>query len=135
MTTSTTPVSYFGAGLLLESLTTQDFGRLRRSLEPDVRMRALLPRGLRVLDGPDQVADKFAAWFGDTQEFQAVDATLGDVAGRIYLSWRVRLRADRLGPGWWIVEQHSYADCSERGRLRCIDLVCSGYRAERTDKR
>lgn len=134
MTTSTAPVSYLGAGLLLESLAAQDFDRLRSSLEPDVRMRALVPPGLRVLEGQDQVAQRFAGWFGDTQEFQAVDASLGDVAGRIHLSWRIRLRAERLGPGWWLVEQQAYADCSDGGRLRRIDLVCSGYRPERTDQ-
>jgi hypothetical protein len=121
MTTSTAPISYLGAGLLLESLATQDFDSLRRSFEPDVRMRALVPTGLRVLEGPDQVADRFAAWFGDTQEFQTVDATHGDVAGPLH-------------HGGWSVEQQAYADCSVGGLLRVIDLVCSGYRAERTDK-
>ncbi len=126
MTTSTAPVSYLGAGLLLESLATQDFDSLRRSFEPDVRMRALVPTGLRVLEGPDQVAGRFAAWFGDTQEFQTVDASLGDVAGRIHLGWRVRLRADRLGAGWWSVEQQAYADCSDGGLLRCHRLGVLG---------
>jgi hypothetical protein len=136
MTATTQPsLSYAGAGLLLESLAAQDFVLLRSALDPGVRMRALVVPGVQVFDGPDAVVQKFVHWFGATESFEVLDASVGEVAGRIHLSWRIRMSADRLGTGAWIVEQQSYADCSETGRLRAIDLVCTGYLPERREQR
>ncbi len=129
------PSAYASAGLLLESIAAQDFDRLRASLAPEIRMRALVGKGLQEFDGPQEVADKFAYWFGDTQGFELLDATVGELIGRIHLSWRIRLRAERLDNRWHVVEQQSYADCSQTGLLTQIDLVCSGYLPERQGER
>lgn len=134
-TTTTPPLSFAGAGLLLEALAAQDFAALRSCLDPRVRMRALVVPGLQSFDGPEEVAGKFASWFGQTDEFEVVDASVGEVAGRLHLSWRVRLRAERLGEAHRILEQHSFADCGADGRIAFIDLVCTGYLPERGDLR
>ena len=39
-------------------------------------------------------------------------------------------RAERLGPGWFTVEQQAYADAGDGGRIARLDLLCTGYRAE-----
>ena len=76
---------------------------------------------------------RFARWFGETEEFELVDAAASEVGGRLHLYWRLRLRAERLGTGWFIVEQHSYADTGEDGRIAQLDLLCTGYRPEADD--
>jgi hypothetical protein len=118
------------ADSFLEALAAQDFAQLGGALTPDGRLRALLPGGLREWAGAGAIADRFALWFGDTEEFELVEATVGEVGGRLHLHWRLRLRAERLGSGWFTVEQQAYADTDENGRIVGLDLLCTGYRPE-----
>jgi hypothetical protein len=121
------------AGSFLEGLAAQDFARFGDVLAADARLRALLPLGLREWTGARAIAGVFAQWFGDTEEFDLVEATVGEVGGRLHLQWRLRLRAGRLGPGWFIVEQQAYADTGQGGRIARMDLLCTGYRPEGVD--
>ena len=118
------------AGSFLEGLAAQDYARLGAALAADACLRALLPAGLREWAGAETIADRFARWFGDTEDFELVEAIVGEVGGRLHLHWRVRLRATRLGPGWFTVEQQAYADTDEAGRISRLDLLCTGYRPE-----
>jgi hypothetical protein len=116
------------AGSFLQGLAAQDFGRRGGALTADARLRALLPRGLREWTGAEVIADRFARWFGDTEDFELVEATVGEVGGRLHLHWRLRLQAERLGTGWFTVEQQAYADTDDGGRITRLDLLCTGYR-------
>ena len=118
------------AGSFLEGLAAQDFTLLSGALAAGARLRALVPSGLREWTGAAVIADRFAGWFGDTQDFDLVEATVGEVGGRLHLQWRLRLRAERLGAGWFTVEQQAYADTNESGRIAQLDLLCTGYRPE-----
>ena len=118
------------AGSFLEGLAAQDFARLGGALTGDVRLRALLPPGLREWTGAETIADVFASWFGDTEDFELVEATVGEVGGRLHLHWRLRLQAERLGTSWFTVEQQAYADTADGGRIARLDLLCTGYRPE-----
>jgi hypothetical protein len=118
------------AGSFLESLAAQDFTRLGGALADGAHLRALLPRGMREWTGAGQIADRFAGWFGDTEDFELVEAAVGEVGGRLHLQWRLRLRAERLGAGWFTVAQQAYADTDEDGRIARLDLLCTGYRPE-----
>lgn len=126
---------FAAAGAFLEALADQDFARLGLSLTEDARLRALLPSAVRELEGRARIAQQLAAWFGDTTDFELVDATVGEVGGRVHLRWRLRLRADRLGPGSHVVEQQVYADADRdrAGRLDRLDLLCTGFRPDRAD--
>jgi hypothetical protein len=128
-TTGGQPRSDF-AGSFVEGLAAQDFGRLGAALAPGATLRALLPAGPREWAGAAEIAERFAGWFGGTQAFDFVDATVGQVGGRLYLRWRLRLQAERLGPGWFTVEQQAYADTAHNGRIARLDLLCTGYRPE-----
>ncbi len=121
------------AGSFLEGLATQDYARLGDALTPGVRLRALLPPGLMEWIGAEVIAQQFARWFGDTEDFELLDATVGEVDGRLHLHWRLRLRAERLGTGWFTVEQQAYADTGDGGRIARLDLLCTGYRPEGDD--
>jgi hypothetical protein len=126
---TTTAVPQFAvAGSFLEGLAAQDFARIGTALTADVRLRALLPAGLREWTGAESTAGAFAAWFGGTEDFELLEATVGEVGGRLHLHWRLRLQAERLGPGWFTVEQQAYADAGDGGRIARLDLLCTGYR-------
>jgi hypothetical protein len=118
------------AGSFLEGLAAQDFALLGGALTADAQLRALLPRGPMAWTGGETIAGVFAGWFGDTEDFELVEATVGEVGGRLHLRWRLRLQAERLGAGWFIVEQQAYADTSDAGRIDHLDLLCTGYRRE-----
>jgi SnoaL-like domain len=121
------------AGSLLEGLAAQDFARLGDALTADIRLRALLPGGPREWTGAEAIAAQFADWFGDTEDFELVDTGIGEVGGRLHVRWRLRLRAERLGAGWFIVEQQAYAKTAADGRIARLDLLCTGYRREGDD--
>jgi hypothetical protein len=122
------------ADLFLRGLAAQDFTQLGDALAPSAHFRALVPPGLKEWEGASQIADVFAHWFGDTEDFELLDATAGEVGDRLHLCWRLRLRATRLGPGWFTVEQQAYADADDEGRISRLDLLCTGYRPERGDE-
>lgn len=116
--------------MFLESLADRNFDRLAETLAPDVRFRALLPRGPRDCEGASRVRDMFGSWFGDAQEFELIDATVGDVGGRLHLAWRLRVRPAPfdIGDGWHVIEQQAYATAGDT--IESLDLLCSGFRAE-----
>jgi hypothetical protein len=118
------------AGAFLEGLAGQDFAKLGGALAPGARLRALLPPGLMERTGAEEIAEVFARWFGGTEVFDPVEATVGEVGGRLHLRWRLRLQAERLGGGWFTVEQQAYADTDAGGRIARLDLLCTGYRPD-----
>ena len=118
------------AGSFLEGLAAQDFARLGGALAADACLRALLPSGLWEWAGADAIAHRFERWFGDTEDFELVEAAVGEVGGRLHLHWRLRLRAERFGTGWFTVEQQAYADTADGGRIARLDLLCTGYLPE-----
>jgi hypothetical protein len=118
-------------GVFLEALAARDYRQMTSALSKDVRLRAMLPRGPMDCNGADVVAGVFGSWFGDAEEFELVDATVGEVGGRLHLAWRMRVRPAPfgIGDGWHVVEQQVYADASET--IDTLHLLCSGFRPER----
>ncbi len=128
MTTHLTAIPRFSvAGAFLEGLAGQDFDRLASTLDDNATLSALVPLGLREAHGPDEIRATFARWFGDTDDYDVVEAVVGEVGSRLHLRWRMRLRAARLGDGWFVVEQQVYADTTTDGRITRMSLLCSGY--------
>lgn len=118
------------ARAFLTALVAQDFTAVGNTLAPHVHLRALLPRGPREWREVEAVAGRFEQWFGDTEQFDPIGVTLGEVGGRVQLRWRFRLQAARLGPGSFVVEQVAYADVNERAGIAHLDLLCTGYLPE-----
>jgi SnoaL-like protein len=114
----------------LDALGAQDFERLAAVFADDVHLRALLPADSREWDGVERVTKTFVRWFGDTEDFALVDAGVEELASRLHMWWRARLRAERLGDGWFVVEQQAYVDTNEGDRIRHLSLVCTGYLTE-----
>ena len=124
------PARWSVAGRFLEGLAARDFRRLAATLRPDIRLRALLPSGPSEWQGRDAAAEVFRSWFGGADQYDVVDAAVGEVAGRLQLTWRIRVRPAPfdIGDGWHLIEQHAFADAD--AAIEALDLVCSGFRAE-----
>jgi SnoaL-like protein len=118
-------------GIFLEALATRDYERMATTLGPAIRFRALLPPGPTQWEGPERVTDAFRSWFGGADDFELVDATVGEIGGRLYLSWRIRVRPAPFGIGenWHVIEQHGYADATDS--IETLDLLCSGFHPDR----
>jgi len=127
---SSRDVRWSVGGTFLEGLGARDFARLAASLSPQVRLRALLPPGPMDWTGNDEVVETFRSWFGDATDFELVDATVGEVGGRLHLSWRLRVRPAPfgIGDGWHVIEQQAYADAGSA--IESLDLLCSGFHAQ-----
>ena len=123
-----TDARWSAGAAFLEALVARNFTRVAETLAQDVTMRAMLPRGPIEEHGRDAVATAFAGWFGGSEGFELVDATVGDVGGRLSMSWRLRVSPAPFGKGegWHLIEQHVYAAATER--IDSIDLLCSGFR-------
>lgn len=127
----TDPVARWSVGgVFLEALAARDYQLMATTLAPSVRFRAMLPPGPMSWEGPTATADAFSSWFGPAEDFEVVDATVGEVGGRLHLSWRIRVRPAPfdIGPGWHVIEQHAYANATNT--IETLDLLCSGFRPE-----
>ena len=89
-------------------------------------MRALVPRGPITVTGAAAVRDRIAGWFGGADDFELVDAAIGQVGPRTYLRWRVRMWNPINGPR--VAEQHVFTRGTDR--FDALDLLCSGFHAE-----
>jgi hypothetical protein len=117
-------------GAFLEGLTARDFQAVAATLHPDVRMRALLPSRLAELHGRDAVAETLESWYGPATRFEILHASVGEVAGRLQLTWRARVRPAPfgIGDGWHVIEQHVFINATET--IESLDLLCSGFRPD-----
>jgi len=122
-------------GVFLEALANRDYALMATTLGPDVRFRAMLPPGPMEWSGPEEVTGTFSSWFGDAADFELVDAAVGEVGGRLHLSWRLRVRPAPfgIGEGWHVIEQQAYADAGDT--IESLDLLCSGFHADRSTER
>lgn len=117
-------------GVFLEAFANRNYALMATTLAPEVRFRAMLPPGPMDQEGRIAVADTFSAWFGNAADFEVIDAAVGEVGGRLHLSWRVRVRPAPfgIGDGWHVIEQQAYADTGDT--IESLDLLCSGFRPE-----
>ena len=117
-------------GVFLEALANRDYVRMGTALGSGVRFRAMLPPGPMNWEGRDAVTEAFSSWFGEAEGFELVDATVGEVGGRLHLSWRLRVRPAPfgIGEGWHVIEQQDYADATET--IEALDHLCSGFHPE-----
>ena len=122
-------------GVFLEALAARDYQRMACALSPGVRLRAMLPSGPTDRSGADAVVGLFASWFREAEGFEVVDATVGEVGGRLHLAWRLRVRPAPFpnGEGWHVIEQHAYADATTT--IETLHLLSSGFRPDRSSER
>ena len=107
------------------ALAERNFDRLAGTLAPDVQLRALIPPGPVQLSGAEAAAARFATWFGNSDRLELIHSGSDEVGDRLHVFYR--LRVDRPGDPWRIIEQHLFCAFDDRG-ITALDLVCSGFR-------
>lgn len=114
------------AGQFLDAFTRRDFAVMATCLSPDIHFRALIPPGVIDVTGPDATIEYFQRWFAEYDQFDVVDASLGQLGPLIYLRWRMNIATADEPTSARVVEQHLYAAVSDR--IDALDLLCSGKR-------
>src|SRR5689334_11622037 len=109
------------AAAFVEALAGGDFQQLGRLLAPDVRLRALVPRGPLEVQGAEEVEARFRRWFGDAEDVVLLACETAVVGDRSALGYRLELSED----GRRVVEQRVFADVVD-GRIAALDVICSG---------
>jgi TusA-related sulfurtransferase len=112
----------------LELLAARDFERLTGTLATDAHARMLLPRGLEEHAGRDAIVRRIESWFGSASVFELTSSTDEKVGLRHRVTWRFIVVRD--GHTREVVEQVVFLDSGPNGIER-IDLLCSGFQAER----
>lgn len=111
----------------LQALANRDFEALQACLRQDVSFRALVPPGIRQASDASGTVNRLRLWFGEADSFEMLRAEIGQVAHRLSITYRIRLHdAD----GWQVIEQRLYCDVGDDGRIRTLDLLCSGFLPE-----
>jgi len=110
---------------LVEAIAARDVGGIVGSLSPDVRFRYLIPSGPGETMGRAAVATRFLQWFGDADVLEVKSVLVEPLADRTSARYRFLLREQE---GWEVIEQQTYLDVDEDGRVAGIDLLCSGFR-------
>ncbi|HXQ91626.1 MAG TPA: sulfurtransferase TusA family protein [Nitrososphaerales archaeon] len=113
------------------ALSDRDSERLEACFHPEVRMRALVPSGLRELSGTSDVVAQLNSWFAEAESIQVLEKNVYRVADRLHIRYRFR---EHYSDGETeIIEQDAYCDLLE-GQIATIDLLCSGHRPELQNK-
>ena len=126
--TTTESAAWPVAGEFLQALGIRDFDALQACLRPDVRFRAMVPRGPFELTSAAETAARFRLWFGDYDVFDVLDAAIGSVGPRLYLRWRLRTGYRDSQQDCRVVEHHVFMIANER--IDALDLLCSGFHSE-----
>lgn len=131
MTATMTHTSSAIARRLLYAIVSRDDIELSELVSDDIWMRALLVREtVEAHDAAGAVA-MLQGWFGDAVELQTLHASTHSVGGREHLTYRLRLRPGWAPDTWHVIEQTGYARIHD-GRVRRLDLVCTGFVPEFT---
>jgi hypothetical protein len=123
--TSTTSSSAV-AKAFLQALTDRDVEALRELLTADVWLRALLPRRLDERYGDSEVSSSFRDWYAEAHAFEPVAVGHDAVGSKERVAYRFRLRPDWEPETWHLIEQVAFLSIRD-GRIRKIDLVCTGF--------
>ncbi len=108
----------------VERLAARDLGGLAACLDPDVRLRAIIPPGPEEQHGRAAATGRFGDWFVDAVSFELIEHRIKPVVDRWLVTYRIALDE---GDGPREVEQHLFCDLGA-GVIERIDLLCSGFR-------
>ena len=125
----TTSSSSAVAHRLLDAIVSRDATELYELFSADIWLRAMLVRETVEVHEAEAAAVLFDGWFGGAVELQVLHASTHSVGGREHLTYRLRLRPDWAPDTWHVIEQTGYARISD-GRVRRLDLVCTGFAPE-----
>ena len=108
----------------VERLAARDFDGLGDALDPDVRLRAIIPGGPEEHNGRAAVVGRFGGWFADAVDFELAEHRIELFVDRWLVTYRIAL--DK-GAGPRRVDQHLFCDLGA-DLIERMDLLCSGFR-------
>jgi hypothetical protein len=110
----------------LDAVLARDERAMLDLLAPDVWFRAMLVR--ETVEHHDAVAAvaMFRGWFAHAAELRVLRRSTYPVTTRDHLSYRVLLRPAWAPDVWHVIEQSGYLRVQD-GRVRRLDLVCTGF--------
>jgi hypothetical protein len=117
--TATSPLQPF-----VDAIAHRDFRSAGYALAPNVRLRALIPPGVREAIGGAELTHYFNDWFGDADEFEMVSSLVDRCGDRPHASYRLYLRRRNVR---YVCDQHVFATIGHAGVVE-LDLLCSGLR-------
>jgi hypothetical protein len=126
MTTRTTLSTPAVGHQLLDAIVTRDEDRLRGLFSTDVWFRALIVHRTVETHDVESAIATFRSWFGGAVRLQVLHTATYPIGGREHLSYRLRLRPEWAPEVWHVIEQSGYARIQD-GRVRRLDLVCTGF--------
>ena len=105
-------------------LAVRDFDGLAACLDPDARLRAVIPPGPEEHYGRAAATGRFADWFADAVSFELVEHRIEPFVDRWLVTYGIALDE---GDSPRRVEQHLFCDLGAE-LIERIDLLCSGFR-------
>lgn len=111
-------------GSFVERLAARDYEGLAACLDPDVRLRSIIPRGLEEHRGRAEAVGRFGDWFADATSFELVEHRIEPFVDRWVVTYSIALDE---GEGPRRVAQHLFCDLAG-SLISRMDLLCSGFR-------
>jgi TusA-related sulfurtransferase len=109
----------------VEGLAARDYKAVFGAFTSDVRFRYLIPPGPGEAIGAADVAARYFDWFWDADVLDVESVLVRAIGDR--LSVRYRFVVHDTGQKE-VVEQQTFMDLDEHGRIKALDLLCSGFR-------
>jgi hypothetical protein len=120
------PAGSVGEAFLV-ALAAQDFDRMEKLFQPEVRFRALVPSGERTGNTPGETMQWLRKWFGGSDTLNILSSAAQPVFDRFYMTYRLRVHDDQAG--WRVIEQQAYYRVQD-GLIADLWLICSGFRPD-----
>lgn len=114
------------ARAFLAAVVTRDERSLRALLAPDIWSRAMVVREVLERHDAENTIALFHGWFGTAHTVQVLWTTTYPVATREAVAYRLRLLPEWAPDVWHVIEQTGYLRV-QQGRIRRLDLVCTGF--------
>lgn len=114
------------ARAFLHAVVTRDERTLQGLLAVDVWTRAMVVRELLERHDAETTVALFDGWFGSAHDLQVVHAVTYPALTREAVTYRLRLRPAWAPDVWHAIEQTGYLRLQD-GRIRRLDLVCTGF--------
>ncbi len=108
----------------LRALAAQDFDALQALFAPEIRFRAMVPKGERVGQTAQEATGWVRRWFGSCDVLQVLRSDTRMLCGRLCVSYHLRVHDNQ--DGWQEIEQHVYSVARD-GQIADLWLVCSGF--------
>jgi TusA-related sulfurtransferase len=107
-----------------KALAKRDFDTLEKLFAPEIRFRALVPKGVREGATAQEASNWLRLWFENADVFKLEKFSIEQVVDRLHISYLLNLHKQ---DGWYEIGQQIY--CSVQNNLISdLALVCSGFR-------